>query len=61
MRVSTFVLAAFAGFVSGAIGCHMTLYAQAPGVDILRSRNFVLLDDAGRKRGSGRWILQASR
>jgi hypothetical protein len=58
MRISTLVLAVFAGFVSGAVGSRMTVYAQAPGVDILHSKNFVLLDDAGHKRGE--WKMDSS-
>jgi hypothetical protein len=59
MRFSTLVLAAFAGFAGGAIGSHVTtVYAQAPGVEILHSKNFVLLDDAGHKRGE--WKIDSS-
>jgi hypothetical protein len=58
MRISTLVLAAFVGFVSGAIGSHMTVFAQAPGADFLRSKNFVLLDDGGHKRGE--WNMDSS-
>jgi hypothetical protein len=58
MRFSTLVLAAFAGFAGGAIGSHMTVYAQGPGVDILHSKNFELLDGAGHKRGE--WTMDSS-
>ena len=58
MRTSI-LLAASAGFLGGFIGSHMTpVYAQAPGVEILQSRNFVLLDGAGHKRGE--WRMDSS-
>ena len=62
MRTSILVLAAFAGFVGGSIGsCFSPLglglpsvYAQGPGVEIIQSENFVLLDSSGHKRGEWR-------
>ena len=59
MRISTLVLAALAGFLGGAIGSHMTtVYAQGPGVEIIQSKNFVLMDGAGHKRGE--WKIDSS-
>ncbi len=58
MRISTLALAALAAFVAGAIGSHMTVYAQGQGVDMLHSRNFVLLDSSGHKRG--KWTMDPS-
>jgi hypothetical protein len=66
MRTSTLVAAAFAGFIGGTIGggasgSHFTtVYAQGPdpGVEILHSKNFVLLDGAGHKRGE--WKIDPS-
>ena len=58
VRISTLALAALAGFLGGAIGSHMPVYAQAPGVDMLRSKTFVLLDNSGRKRGE--WTMDPS-
>jgi hypothetical protein len=59
MRLSTLVLAALAGFAGGAIGSHVTtVYAQGPGVEILHSKTFVLLDGAGHKRGE--WTMDSS-
>jgi hypothetical protein len=55
MRTSTLVLAALAGLVGAALGSHLTtVYAQGPGVEILQSKNFVLMDSAGHKRGEWR-------
>lgn len=58
MHTATLALAVFAGFLGGAAGSHMTLYAQPPGVDMLQSRNYVLLDGAGHKRGE--WKVDPS-
>jgi len=59
MRTLTILFAMVAGFVGGAIGSSLrTVYAQAPGVEILHSRAFVLLDAAGRKRGE--WTVTPS-
>jgi len=58
MRVSTPVLSCV-GFLAGAAGSHFaTVHAQAPGVDILHSQNFVLMDGAGHKRGE--WKMDSS-
>lgn len=55
MRISALALAAIAGFIGGSIGSHlMTAYAQAPDVETIKSQNYVLLDQAGRKRGEWR-------
>jgi hypothetical protein len=58
MRASSVALTAFAGFLGGAVGSHMSVYAQAPGAEILQSKNFVLLDGAGHKRGE--WKMDSS-
>jgi len=59
MCTSKFVIAALAGFLGGWIGSHLpTVYAQGPGVEILQSKTFVLLDNAGKKRGE--WTVDAS-
>jgi hypothetical protein len=58
MRISSLALAVLAGFLGGAVGSHMTVYAQAAGVDMVDSRNFVLLDSSGHKRGE--WTLDPS-
>jgi hypothetical protein len=60
MRISTFGLAAIAGFLGGWLGSHITtVYAQGPGLkilpsEILQSKDFVLMDGSGRKRGEWR-------
>ena len=58
MRFSTLVLAVLAGLLGGAIGSHMTVYAQETGADIIHGKNFVLLDGAGHKRGE--WQMDSS-
>jgi hypothetical protein len=59
MRISTLLAAAFAGFLAGAIGSRLTpVYAQGPGVEILQSKDFVLLDGSGHKRGE--WKMDSS-
>jgi hypothetical protein len=62
MRISTLAVAALAGLIAGAmggaIGSHMTVYAQDSGIEILRSKNFVLLDRSGHKRGE--WMMDPS-
>ncbi len=61
MRIASLVLAAFAGFIGGAVGSHLTsVYAQGPdaGLEALHSKDFVLLDGSGHKRGE--WNLDAS-
>jgi hypothetical protein len=59
MRIATIILAALAGFAGGSIGSRITsVYAQGPGVEILRSREFVLMDGAGHKRGE--WLIDSS-
>jgi hypothetical protein len=59
MRTSVVLLAALAGFAGGSAVSHLTsVYAQGPGVEILHSRDFVLLDGAGHKRGE--WRVDAS-
>jgi hypothetical protein len=58
MRIATLVLAAVAGFAGGSLSSHVSVYAQGPGAEILRSREFVLTDSAGRKRGE--WMIDSS-
>jgi hypothetical protein len=59
MRISTLVLATCAGFVAGAISSRLTpVYAQGSGVEILQSKQFVLLDGSGHKRGE--WKVDSS-
>jgi hypothetical protein len=59
MRTATLILAAFAGFLGGVIGSRLTtVYAQGPGVEILQSKTFMLLDGAGHKRGE--WKMDSS-
>ena len=59
MRISTFVVVAFAGFLAGAIGSRFTpVYAQGPGAESLQSKNLVLLDGSGHKRGE--WKMDSS-
>lgn len=59
MRTSTLLLGVFAGFLGGALGSHLTtVYAQSSGVEILQTKNFVLLDGAGHKRGE--WKIDPS-
>ena len=57
MRTAIVCLAAAAGFAGGLAGSRIaTVHAQGPGpgVEILRSKSFVLLDASGRKRGEWR-------
>jgi hypothetical protein len=55
MRISALTLAAIAGLLGGAVGSHlMTVHAQTPGVETIKSQNFVLLDQAGHNRGEWR-------
>ena len=59
MRTLSLVLAALAGFIGGAAASRLRpVHAQGPGAEVLRSRSFVLLDSAGRKRGE--WIVDSS-
>ncbi len=59
MRTLRFVSAALAGFVGGVAASRLEpVHAQGPGAEVLRSRSFVLLDSAGRKRGE--WIVDLS-
>jgi hypothetical protein len=59
MRIATLVLAVLAGFAGGSISSHMrSVYAQDPGAEILRSREFVLMDSAGHQRGE--WLIDSS-
>jgi len=61
MRTSTLLAAAFAGVLGGAISSYFTtVYAQGSdtGVGSLHSKNFVLLDESGHKRGE--WRIDAS-
>ena len=59
MRAATLFLATLAGFLGGALASRMTtVYAQGPGVEILQSKSFVLLDRAGQKRGE--WTMDSS-
>jgi hypothetical protein len=59
MRTATLFLATLAGFLGGALASHMTtVYAQGPGVEILQSKSFVLLDRGGQKRGE--WLMDPS-
>ena len=59
MRTATLVLATLAGLLGGLIASHMTtVYAQEPGVEILHSKDFMLMDGAGHKRGE--WRMDSS-
>ena len=59
MRSSILILATFAGFLGGlAGGWIITAFAQSPSADVIQSRGFVLLDNAGRKRGE--WMIDVS-
>ncbi len=59
MRMLPLVLAALAGFLGGMAASRLDpVHAQGPGAEVLRSRSFVLLDTAGRKRGE--WIVDSS-
>jgi hypothetical protein len=59
MRTSILFVAVLAGFAGGSVASHITsVYAQVPGVEIIRSRSFVLLDAEGRKRGE--WMVNPS-
>jgi len=51
MRILTFVFAMVLGLIGGS-------YAQRPGQEIIRSKQFVLLDAQGHKRGE--WTVDAS-
>jgi hypothetical protein len=51
MRILTFVIAVVLGLIVGS-------YAQAPGPEIIRSREFVLVDGQGHKRGE--WTVDSS-
>ena len=55
MRTSTLILAVFAGLLGGLVGSQLTtVHAQGPGVEVLQTKNFVLIDGAGHKRGEWR-------
>lgn len=59
MRISTFVLAATTGLLAGVVGSRLTpVYAQESSVEILHSKDFVLLDGSGHKRGE--WKMDSS-
>jgi hypothetical protein len=59
MRLSTSMLAAMAGFLGGFAGSHLpTVNAQTQPPAILNSRDFVLVDAAGHKRGE--WKLDTA-
>ncbi len=59
MRISILMVATFAGFVAGALSSRYTpVYAQGPRVEILQSKEFVLLDGPGHKRGE--WKIDSS-
>ena len=51
MRILTFVFAVLLGLLGGS-------YAQGPGPEVIRSKEFVLLDGQGHKRGE--WTVDAS-
>ena len=59
MRTSTLLLPALTGFLGGAAAVHWQnpthVYAQDLDPLMLQSRNFVLLDRAGHKRGE--WTI----
>lgn len=58
MRISTSVVA-LAGFLAGAAGTRLaTVYAQGPGVEVLHCKDYVLIDNAGHKRGE--WKMDSS-
>jgi hypothetical protein len=59
MRTLSLILAALAGFVGGMAASRLeAVHAQGPGAEVLPSRSFLLLDNAGRKRGE--WIVDSS-
>jgi hypothetical protein len=59
MRTVLLVQATVAGLFGGLIAPYMTtVRAQEPGVEILHSKDFVLLDGAGHKRGE--WKMDSS-
>ncbi|MGP0074809.1 MAG: hypothetical protein ACLPWF_23095 [Bryobacteraceae bacterium] len=51
MRILTFVFAVVLGLIGGS-------YAQGPGPETIRSKEFVLVDAKGRKRGE--WTVDSS-
>jgi hypothetical protein len=59
MRTVSLISVVLAGFIGGAAASHLEeVHAQGPGPEIIRSRSFVLLDSAGRKRGE--WTVDSS-
>ena len=59
MRISTVFLAMAAGLLAGAITLRLIpVYAQGSGVEILHSKDFVLQDGSGHKRGE--WKMDSS-
>jgi hypothetical protein len=59
MPTSTVVAIFFASVLGGAIGSQVPLvYAKGPGIEVLQSKSFVLLDGAGHKRGE--WKMDPS-
>ena len=56
MRILTLVFAVVLGFIGGSFA--QGRGAQAPGPEVVRGRQFILLDSAGHERGE--WAVDAN-